>query len=57
MDSEIVKTKEGEALQLIYLSKDGEENYPGNLEVRVLYSLNDHNELKLITMEFLIRIQ
>lgn len=44
---EIVKTEEGEALQLTYLSKDGEENYPGNLEVKVLYSLNDHNELRI----------
>ncbi|MEO5914888.1 MAG: aldose epimerase family protein [Luteolibacter sp.] len=29
-----------------YLSKDGEEGYPGNLSVKVTYSLNDDNELK-----------
>ena len=43
---EIVKNQEGESLQLTYLSKDGEENYPGNLEVKVVYSLND-NELRI----------
>lgn len=34
-------------LRLEYLSKDGEENYPGNLNVDVTYSLNDQNELKI----------
>ncbi len=35
------------ALELTYLSKDGEEGYPGNLHVKVTYSLNDKNELKI----------
>jgi aldose 1-epimerase len=30
-----------------YLSVDGEEGYPGNLNVRVIYSLNEANELKI----------
>jgi aldose 1-epimerase len=34
-------------LELTYLSKDGEENYPGNLKVVVTYRLTDANELKI----------
>lgn len=37
----------GAALTLTYLSKDGEEGYPGNLSVRVTYTLTDGNELKI----------
>lgn len=33
------------ALTLNYLSKDGEEGYPGNLNVTVKYTLSDDNEL------------
>ncbi|MFC1758539.1 aldose epimerase family protein, partial [Planctomycetota bacterium] len=32
-------------LQLKYLAKDGEEGYPGNLDVSVTYKLTDSNEL------------
>jgi aldose 1-epimerase len=35
------------SLQLIYLSKDGEEGYPGNLSVKVIYTLTSANELKI----------
>lgn len=34
-------------LTLNYLSKDGEEGYPGNLDVTVTYTLTDDNELKI----------
>jgi aldose 1-epimerase len=32
---------------LSYLSVDGEEGYPGNLDVTVIYTLNNNNELKI----------
>ena len=34
-------------LELVYLSKDGEEGYPGNCKVTVRYHLTDANELKI----------
>ena len=34
-------------LILSYLSKDGEEGYPGNLSVTVIYTLTDTNELRI----------
>jgi aldose 1-epimerase len=42
-----VPSKGGQALELTYLSKDGEEGFPGNLQVRVVYTLTDSNELKI----------
>ncbi|MEP7286441.1 MAG: aldose epimerase family protein [Chloroflexota bacterium] len=36
-----------EALELSRISKDGEEGYPGNLTVKVVYTLTDKNELKI----------
>ena len=37
----------GPALELTYLSKDGEEGYPGNLSVKAVYTLTEDNALKL----------
>jgi aldose 1-epimerase len=34
-------------LLLSYLSRDGEEGFPGNLQVNVTYELTDDNELKI----------
>src|SRR5688500_4127629 len=38
---------DSQTLVLSYLSRDGEEGFPGNLDVRVRYSLTDSNELKM----------
>ena len=34
-------------LELKYKSVDGEEGYPGNLDLKVIYKLTDENELKV----------
>lgn len=38
---------ENPKLELTYLSKDGEEGYPGNLNVKVTYTLTLKNEIKI----------
>ncbi len=35
------------SLKLFYLSPNGDQGYPGNLQVMVTYTLNDHNELQI----------
>ena len=40
-------SKDGQALELTYVSKDGEEGYPGKLSVRVRYTWTDRNELRV----------
>ena len=46
-DAKPMDSREGPALQLTYLSKDGEMGFPGNLSVTVVYTLTDKNELKI----------
>ncbi len=42
-----ISTKDSQSLELSYLSKDGEEGFPGNLKVTVIYTLTDANALKI----------
>jgi aldose 1-epimerase len=42
-----VKLSTDSSILLSYLSKDGEEGYPGNLSVDVMYSLGTDNALKI----------
>ena len=45
---EEIPQKNGESsVKLNYLSKDGEEGFPGNLKTSVTYTLTDNNELRL----------
>jgi aldose 1-epimerase len=46
-DAKEVSTAEGPGLQLHYLSPDGEEGFPGNLNVTVQYRLGDQNDLRV----------
>jgi aldose 1-epimerase len=44
---EIMSDSSNPSLKLTYLSKDGEEGYPGNLKTEVIYTLTDNNELQI----------
>ncbi len=45
--AEEIKKENEVGLKLRYLSKNGEEGYPGNLSAVVTYTLTGHNELKI----------
>ena len=42
-----VRSKEGEAVAFSYVSPDGEEGYPGELKMKVTYTLTNDNELRI----------
>ncbi len=42
-----IKPANGVAVQMHCLSKDGEEGYPGNLDVSVTFTLDNKNEVKI----------
>jgi aldose 1-epimerase len=42
-----ISTHSTPMLQLTYLSKDGENGFPGNLNVQVTYSVTSNNELRI----------
>ena len=42
-----VQVKDGVAVKFTYLSPDGEEGYPGNLNVTVVYTLTPDNALRI----------
>ena len=41
------ESADGPALKLAYTSPDGQEGYPGNLSVKVVYTLSDDNAFKI----------
>lgn len=43
---EEVPTEDGASIRLSYLSKDMEEGYPGNLDVKVIYTLTNDNTVR-----------
>ncbi len=45
--AEQIKEENEVGIKLSYLSKDGEEGYPGNLSCVVIYTLTNNNELKI----------
>jgi aldose 1-epimerase len=42
-----IEKEKGKSVEITYLSKDGEEGYPGNLNSKVVFTLTDSNELKI----------
>ncbi|HKZ19284.1 MAG TPA: galactose-1-epimerase, partial [Acidimicrobiia bacterium] len=49
-DAETAETPDGPEIRFAYTSKDGEEGFPGTVKAKVVYALNNKNEL-VVTME------
>jgi aldose 1-epimerase len=43
----VITTPDGEQVEMVYISKDGEMGYPGTLTLKVTYSVTGSNELRL----------
>lgn len=46
-DAETFQDDHSAGVSFSYLSKDGEEGYPGNFTIKVVYTLTNQNELKI----------
>lgn len=46
-NAEPIKSETDPALKLTYLSPDGEEGYPGNVNIEVIYTVTEENALKI----------
>ncbi|HEY6547075.1 MAG TPA: aldose epimerase family protein [Vicinamibacteria bacterium] len=42
-----LKTPHGQGVELVYVSPDGDQGFPGTLRTKVVYSLNDAGELRI----------
>jgi aldose 1-epimerase len=43
----VISIPDGEQVEMVYISKDGEMGYPGTLTLKVTYSVTNSNELRL----------
>lgn len=46
-DAKSFKNNDKAGIELTYLSKDGEEGFPGNLQVKAIYTLHSENEISI----------
>ncbi|HEY3498280.1 MAG TPA: galactose-1-epimerase, partial [Polyangiaceae bacterium] len=49
-DTEAIETPDGPSLRFRYVSKDGEEGYPGTVTAQTTYTLTNQNELRVEMM-------